>query len=116
MNRYFSWPILPGLVLCFAFAVMAQDPEAKYKELPNFHSVNTKVFRGGQPQKGGLQKLSQMGIKTIINLRDDDALANTEEEEARAAGLQYFNIPFDNFGRPSDEKVNEVLSLLTAKE
>ena len=60
MNRSLAWPIALCLLLCFAWGIAAQEQEPKYKELPNFHSVNTKLFRGGQPQKGGLQKLSDM--------------------------------------------------------
>jgi protein tyrosine/serine phosphatase len=83
MRRSPSWSAIL-LVLFIATVVSAQEAGRKYKELPNFHEVNAEVFRGGQPQKGGLQKLSELGIKTIINLRNDDALASEEEAEADA--------------------------------
>jgi protein tyrosine/serine phosphatase len=102
-----------GLVLLIATAAAAQEAERGYKELPNFHEVNGHVFRGGQPLKGGLQKLSKLGVKTIINLRDNDSHAAAEEAEARALGFRYFNVPFANFGRPSDAEVDKVLELLT---
>ncbi len=115
MKRFNYWSVI-GLILLIATAATAQDAERKYKELPNFHEVNAKVFRGGQPHPGGFQKLTQLGIKTIINLRDDDALAAEEEASARALGLRYFNVPFSNFGRPSDAEVDKVLALLTDVE
>jgi protein tyrosine/serine phosphatase len=110
MRRSPSWLAIL-FVLLIATVATAQEAERKYKELPNFHEVNAEVFRGGQPQKSGLQRLSKLGIKTIINLRDNDALAGAEEAEARALGFRYFNIPFNKFGRPSDEEVEKVLTL-----
>ena len=112
MRRSTYWSVI-GLVLLIATAVAGQEAERGYKELPNFHEVNGRVFRGGQPQKGGLKKLSELGIKTIINLRDDDTNAAAEEAEARELGFRYFNVPFANFGRPSDAEVDKVLAMVT---
>jgi tyrosine-protein phosphatase SIW14 len=105
--------------LCFlaqaAIIVNAQgtpESEPRYQELPNFHQVNTKVYRGGQPRQGGIQKLATLGVKTIINLRNDDERAEAEGREAGAAGLRYFNIPLGRLGRPQDAEVERVLSLI----
>lgn len=102
-------------VICFASVGLAQE-EAKYEGLPNFHQVNASLYRGAQPKSGGIQRLAQLGIKSIINLRDDDNRAHAEETEARAAGLLYFNLPIDNFGRPSDERIARVLAVINAPE
>lgn len=96
-------------------ATVAQDT-AKDAALPNFHQVNERLFRGAQPKSGGWQKLSARGVKTVINLRDDDARALAEEAEVRAAGLHYFNVPFGRLGRPSDADVERVLALINAPE
>jgi tyrosine-protein phosphatase SIW14 len=102
-------------LICFASASVAQE-KPKYEELPNFNQVNRSLYRGAQPKPGGIQRLAQLGIKTIVNLRDDDNRARTEETEARAAGLRYFNLPIDNFGRPSDERIERVLAVIKAPE
>lgn len=96
-------------------AASAQD-EARYKELPNFHRVNANLYRGGQPLEGGFRRLASLGIKTVVNLRDDDERARAEEREVLAAGMRYFNIPFDGMGKPSDEKVERVLAIINAPE
>lgn len=101
-------------VICCASVSVAQ--EAKYGELPNFHQVNENLYRGAQPKSGGIQRLAQLGIKTIVNLRDDDNRARAEETEAQAAGLRYFNLPIDSFGRPSDERIERVLAIINAPE
>ncbi len=114
--------LLTGFILCLlllASSASAQDrpsEEARHKELPNFGRVNERLYRGGQPQKGGIQKLASLGVNTIINLRDDDQRALAEEKEATSQGLRYFNIPFKTLGRPSDVQIDRVLSLIDATE
>ena len=61
-----------------------QPKEDRYDELPNFGRVNERLYRGGQPGKGGLRRLAALGVKTIINLRDDD-----ERKGGRIAIFQY---------------------------
>src|SRR5215813_288194 len=100
---------------CITIAAVAQN-EPAYKELPNFHVVNEHLYRGAQPRTDGIKKLASLGVKTIINLRDDDERARAEAAEARAAGLRYFNVPFDTLSRPSDEKVDRVLAIIEAPE
>ncbi|MBO0857929.1 MAG: hypothetical protein J2P21_05635 [Chloracidobacterium sp.] len=37
--------------------------------MPRANPVNENYYRGAQPQRGGLKKLSEHWIKTVINLR-----------------------------------------------
>ena len=112
--------IICSLLLFASVArVQGQDPKLKqdhYEELPNFGRVNEKLYRGGQPRKGGISRLAALGVNTIINLRDDDEGAVAEADDAKAAGLRYFNVPFKRLGRPSDSQIDQVLSLIDAKE
>ena len=105
-----------AMFVCLASLSLGQDSQvsqdSKYKDLPNFHQVNPNLYRGGQPGKGGLQQLRQLGVKAIINLRDDDERARAEAAEAQALGLRYFNIPFASFDRPGDKDVDAVLKLI----
>jgi uncharacterized protein (TIGR01244 family) len=105
------------IVALVAINAAAQErSEPRYAELPNFHQVNTGLYRGAQPGEGGLQKLVSLGIKTVINLRDDDEREQSEEREAKAAGLRYFNIPLSNSSAPSDAQVERILALINAQE
>jgi len=116
---------LNHLVVCalllFGPVTLALGQEVKtskprYEELPNFGRVNERLYRGGQPGKGGMHKLAALGVNTILNLRDDDERASTEAEQAKLAGLRYFNVPFKRLGRPSDSQIDQVLSLIDAPE
>src|SRR5512143_2964869 len=58
-------------------------PEAAvYPELPNFHQVDSKLYRGGQPASGGVERLKSLGIRSIVNLRYERGLVKGEEAEA----------------------------------
>ncbi len=117
------WLNFTAIALCLFFqtstisnAQRVHDSKPRYEELPNFHRVNANVYRGGQPRKGGLQRLASLGVNTVINLRDDDERADIEGREATAAGLRYFNIPVGRFGRPEDAEIDQVLALISASE
>lgn len=97
-------------------AERTQTTEQTYAELPNFHAVNARLYRGGQPHAGGLQRLVALGVKTVVNLRDDDARAREEGEEARALGLRYFNVPLSRAHRPDARRISELFTLLDASE
>lgn len=90
---------------------LTQD-NARYKELPNFHQVNERLFRGGQPRPGGFELLNRLGIKTVVNLRDDDDREAQEEFDVEQAGLRYFNIPLRRLGRPEHTDIEQVLSII----
>ncbi|MBA3713729.1 MAG: tyrosine-protein phosphatase [Pyrinomonadaceae bacterium] len=100
------------LMLQLASIGVAQGGEPRYRELPNFHQVNARLFRGAQPKQGGIERLREMGVQVVINLRGTDARERAEESEARAAGMEYYNVPLPDFSRPSREQVARVLSII----
>lgn len=94
-----------------ASASLAQT-EPSYKALPNFHKVSDQLYRGAQPAAGGITKLSELGIKTIVNLRGEDDLGSGEQKEVESAGLRYFNVPMPGLSAPSDEQVSRVIAII----
>jgi len=103
------------VILVFNLAALAQK-DARYPELPDFHQVNAQLYRGGQPKTSGLQKLKELGVKTVVNLRRKDDLARAEETEARSLGLRYYGIALPDFSRPKDDEVQRVLEIIDAPE
>ncbi len=110
--------ILHGLsAMAFVLALFsAPSFSQQVKELPNFQKVTDRLYRGAQPQAGGLKKLAELGINTIINLRGEDEFGRAEQKEAEALGLRYYSIPMGGLSRPSDEEVERVLKLINAPE
>jgi protein tyrosine/serine phosphatase len=103
------------LTLLITSAGLAQQAP-RYAELPNFHKVSEKLYRGGQPKAGGVKKLADLGIKTIINLRGADETTRAEEAEAKAAGLAYFNISMPGLSRPTHDQVARVMAILNDQQ
>lgn len=93
----------------------AQDANS-HDELPRFHQVSERLFRGGQPRVGGLRRLAALGIHTVVNLRGASARTRSDEAEARSLGLNYFNVPLPTWGRPDDARVRRVNEIIAAPE
>lgn len=98
-------------ILVLIFALGAAALAADVPGVGNFHQVNAKVYRGAQPSGQGFQSLAQMGVKTIIDLREPGSRANAEKREVEQAGMHYINIPFSGYRAPSDQQVAQVLAL-----
>jgi protein tyrosine/serine phosphatase len=60
-------------------------------EIDNFGQVNENYFRGGQPDAAGIAALKRLGVRTVINLRED--AVREEPFWVRDSGMAYFNIP-----------------------
>src|SRR2546421_4054218 len=101
-----------AVTLTLLISVGVAQNEPHYKELPNFHQVNEHLYRGGQPGNGGIQKLSALGIKTIVNLRGEDDNTRSEQKEVEAKGLRYYSISMSGLNRPSDEQVARVMAII----
>ena len=112
MNITLKRPVL-GLIaaLCLGIGVIGQTS----KDLPNLYRVNENLYRGGQPTEAGIRQLKAMGIRTVIDLRDDDERAEREEGWVRAAGMRFVNIPLSNLLGPKDAKIETVLAQIEKK-
>src|SRR5262249_16954329 len=66
--------------------------------------------------KGGMKKLAELGIRTVINLRGEADLSRKEQSDAAAQGLQYFSIPMPGLSRPTDQQITQVMKIIDAPE
>jgi protein tyrosine/serine phosphatase len=89
----------------------AAFPNIKIK---NFGQMDDRFYRGGQPDQGDYKDLAALGIKTIIDLRDDPT--RYEKSAAEAAGMRYVNIPMSDKSRPRDDQIEEFLKLTNDPE
>lgn len=105
------------MLMLLASAALAQKSgEVRYRELPEFHQINAQLYRGAQPRDGGLRKLAEIGIKTIVSLRGENEITFDERKEAESLGLRYFSIPLPGLSRPPDEQVEHILAIINATE
>jgi protein tyrosine/serine phosphatase len=93
----------------------AADP--KGPGIPNFHKVNDRLYRGGQPNSQGWKSLADLGVKTVIDLRRQDEHSTAAEAQAvQAVGMRYVNVPMQGIVSPGDDKIARILSLLDSKD
>jgi tyrosine-protein phosphatase SIW14 len=78
--------------------------------IKNFGRVNDNYYRGSQPSADQFEDLKRLGVKTIIDLRKD----RVEQASgwARAAGLQYINIPLTTKKAATEDQTSEFLKLV----
>ena len=96
-------------LIAVASASAKSAPGLPNIKVKNFGQMDERFFRGAQPQERDYKDLAGLGIKTIIDLRDDPA--SYEKRGAEAAGLRYVNIPMSDSGRPRDEQIEQFLKL-----
>ena len=110
--------MVPAVVLALtvlSITASAQDTTA-YAELPRLQQVNERLYRSAQPRDGAMKRLHELGFNTIINLRGASERTRAQEAEARALGLNYYNIALPNWGRPKDTRVARILEIINAPE
>lgn len=106
---------LRGLALLslVVLPISAQAADLAVPGIPNFQHVNAHVLRGGQPADVAWQKLANMGVKTVIDLRRESEHSTAAEARAvEAAGMRYVNVPMSGFKTPRAEQVAKVLDLM----
>jgi len=103
--------LLFSFTVCAASLSLARGLPAQ-QGIGNFGKISDKLYRGAQPDAPALKSLSQLGVKTIIDLRMANDVWRAEPTQAQANGILYTNIPFRGLGRPTDEQISQVLALI----
>ncbi len=117
-----------GFLVCFALLAITAavgfardkkaDDDKKTESAPtsdaqikNFGRVNDFYYRGGQPEPEEYAELAKIGVKTIIDLRDDPR--SFAAERANEAGLQYISFPMSDRKYPEKDVADKFLSIVT---
>jgi protein tyrosine phosphatase (PTP) superfamily phosphohydrolase (DUF442 family) len=80
--------------------------------IKNFDQVDAQVYRGGQPTDEGLQYLAKLGVKTIVDLREEGDRSKAEERVVTGAGMKYVNVPMTGLTPPTDAETTRILAIL----
>jgi len=94
-------------VLASSITAFAQQTDIKIK---NFGQMDDRFYRGAQPKEEDYKQLAAMGIKTVIDLREDPT--NYEKREAEAAGMRYVNLPMSDKEYPPAATIDQFLKLV----
>jgi len=79
-------------------------------KIKNFGQMDERFYRGAQPKQEDYSSLAALGIRTIVDLRDDPT--SYEKPAAEASGMRYVNIPMDDKSYPKDEQIQAFLKLV----
>src|SRR5690242_1820499 len=77
--------------------------------VPNLGEVSPTLFRGAQPTQQGFQKLAEMGITIVVDLRV--RRRKVERQQVTKLGLRFVTIPWNCF-HPKDTDIAQFLKLL----
>ena len=102
--------ILSIISLSSVAAFGQETQQTSTVSIKNFGQMDERFFRGAQPKENEYQELAALGIKTIIDLRDDPKAY--EKTNAEALGMRYVNIAMSDKDYPPAAKIQEFLKLV----
>jgi protein tyrosine/serine phosphatase len=102
--------VLAVFALSFAAAAKSKEqtqfPTVRIK---NFGQMDERFFRGAQPRQEDYQALAALGIKTVIDLREDPEAY--EKPTVESLGMKYVNIAIEDKHAPQEAQIAEFLKL-----
>ena len=100
-----------SLISLSSVAAVAQEPQQLSNvSIKNFGQMDDRFFRGAQPKEKEYSELAALGIKTVIDLRDDPK--DYEKTAVEALGMRYVNIAMSDKDYPAEAKIQEFLKLV----
>src|SRR5215204_1173388 len=99
-------------VLTFSTAGFAQTAPQTFPNvnIKNFGQMDERFYRGAQPLEGDYQTLKDLGINTIIDLRNDPTAY--EKTAVEALGMKYVNLPMSGWKSPKDTDLEQFMNLI----
>lgn len=82
-------------------------------DIYNFAKVNDDYYRGGQPIGDDYADLAAIGVKTVINLTNDEDGREEEKVMVEKYGMTYLHLPMSTRKPPTEQ---EIATFLTAVE
>ena len=112
IRRSYPSTLLAAVSLLFALTAtaVAQESQNTNVSIKNFGQMDDRFFRGGQPKQDEYKELAALGIKTVIDLRDDPQ--DYEKTSVEALGMRYVNIAMSDKDYPAAAKIEEFLKLV----
>ena len=98
-----------ALVLASSATALTQEKEKSKISIKNFGQMDDRFFRGGKPKEEEYKELAALGIKTVIDLREDPE--EYEKRNVEALGMRYVNIPMIAKKYPESTQVEQFLTL-----
>lgn len=107
------------LAVAFSFPLTGQtNPTSSIKHanvlpsvhIKNFGQINENYYRGAQPEGQDYNDLASLGVKTVINLINDEK--GEEVATVQRMGMKYVHIPMTTGTPPTPDQIKQFLSLV----
>ena len=79
-------------------------------KIKNFGEMDERFYRGAQPKEQDYKDLAGLGIKTVVDLRNDPE--SYEKRDVEVLGMRYVNIPMSDTEYPQGAQVDQFLKLI----
>jgi protein tyrosine/serine phosphatase len=79
-------------------------------KIKNFGEMDERFYRGAQPKEQDYKDLAGLGIKTVVDLRNDPE--SYEKRDVEALGMRYVNIPMSDTEYPQGAQVDQFVKLI----
>lgn len=103
--------VLVSIFLGASAFAQAPKPAGNPAGVSNFGRVTQTFLRGGDVTSDGLKNLHVLGVRTIVDLRDDPE--PEEAEVCKQLGLTYYSFPLTGHEAPDPATMQKVLDLIT---
>src|SRR3982751_5597376 len=115
-NIFRTFATVIAAIFSFAIFTPAQTSPSNFPgvKIGNFGQMDEHYFRGAQPMPEDYQSLKDLGVKTVVDLRNDPT--DYERNDVEKLGMKYVNIPMSGWKSPKDEDVQQFLGLLNNPE
>jgi len=102
------------VVLVALVAACGQAPALRHPTDPatDFYQVSAGIYRGGRLDRAGVDRLAKLGVKTILNLEDDDEAIASERAWASAASITQVSMPLSGQWAPHDRQIDRALAAI----
>ena len=97
-----------------SFAQTSPSTEFPNVKIGNFGQMDERFYRGAQPLPDDYQALKDLGITTVIDLRNDPT--DYEKAAVENLGMKYINISMSGWKTPKDSQLQEFMSLVNNPE
>jgi len=96
--RFHAAAFILALSIAAPYNAFAEKSDALSRiSIENFGQINDGYFRGAQPKGRDYQDLAAIGIKTVIDLSDDQ---QTEAQSVESAGMKFVRIALTTSAAP----------------
>ena len=90
------------------------DNDFSQIKIGNFGKMDDRLYRGAQPLKEDYASLAGLGVKTVVDLRNDPT--DYEMSSVEALGMKYVNIPMSGWKYANDKDVEKFMSVMNDPE